>query len=89
VEGDVAELRARERALVRAHGAAWTAEARPFAVGDFVKLRRGFVEHVRWDCARLITHGFGPLLKVAPLVRAIDPPRRPPAASCGAARRRS
>jgi hypothetical protein len=46
-------------------------DARPFAVKDGVTLWRGFVEQVRWDCAKYNVRGLAPLVAAAPLVQAI------------------
>jgi uncharacterized protein (TIGR02996 family) len=71
VSADISTLRKREVALLRKHGEEWTRAAQRFAVPDGVKMRRGFVEHVRWDCARHFSRGLSPLLAVAPLVQTI------------------
>lgn len=72
-DGDVRALRNREKALLRKHGKEWTAAAAPFGVKDGdIRMRRGFIEALRWDNARHLSHGIAQLLKVAPLVRAVD-----------------
>ncbi len=69
---DIAALRTREAKLLRQHGDAWTRDVAPFVVQRGVGLRRGFVEFIRWDAARHLRDGLGPVLDAAPLVRAVS-----------------